>query len=113
MEKMISFCGIVCTDCPARIATVENDVAKAQALAKAWSKQFNATVTVDNVWCDGCLVGGKKCGHCHECEIRACAKEKGVANCAHCADYSCVKLTAFHAQAPALKATLDAIRAAL
>ena len=26
--------------------------------AELWSKQFQITVAVDDVWCDGCLVGG-------------------------------------------------------
>ncbi|MCX6027800.1 MAG: hypothetical protein NT169_00680 [Chloroflexi bacterium] len=38
---------------------------------------------------------------------------RGVANCAHCPDYNCDKLTAFLTQAPAAKANLDAIRVTL
>ena len=32
-------------------------------------------------------------------QIRACALERGVVNCAHCADYACDKLRAFWAHA--------------
>jgi hypothetical protein len=39
--------------------------------------------------------------------IRKCAREKKVANCAYCADYPCQKLSAFLAQAPEAKATLE------
>jgi len=113
MSDMIAYCGINCTQCPAHLATLENDLGKAQAIAEAWSKQFNVNVTVDNVWCDGCLVGGKKCAHCHECEIRACGIEKGVENCAHCDDYACDILTAFFKMAPGAQGVLDAIRNAL
>ncbi len=110
---MISYCGITCTECPAYLATQANDPRKARETAEQWSRQFDTTITADQVWCDGCIVGGKKCFHCGECEIRACAVEQGVVNCAHCAEYACGKLTSFFAMAPSAKATLDAIQASL
>jgi hypothetical protein len=59
MSPMIAYCGLNCDECPALAATRENDAVKAQKIADDWSKQFNVNVTIDNVWCDGCLVAGK------------------------------------------------------
>jgi len=113
LMEMIAYCGLNCTECPALIATKENNEEKVKAIAAEWAKAYGANITADSVWCDGCLVGGKKCGHCHECEIRACGMKKGVKNCAHCAQYPCGKLEAFFALAPVAKNNLEAIKARL
>ena len=110
---MIAFCGLNCSRCPAHVATVENDAEKALTVAKMWSHQFGINVLIEDIWCDGCLAGGKKCAHCHQCEIRACAMEKGVQTCAHCPDYACEKILAFFKLAPEAKKNLDEIKGKL
>ena len=112
-DEMIAICGLTCTECPAFLATQAGDEAKAQETADLWSKQFGTQVAVADVWCDGCLVGGRKCVHCAECAIRACGQERGVANCAHCDDYACDKLAPLLDMVPPARATLDGIRASL
>jgi hypothetical protein len=109
-EKMIAYCGLVCTECPALLATQANDAAAAQKIAAEWSAAYHADVKVEHVWCDGCLVAGKKCAHCGECEIRACARERGVESCAKCADYACAALEGFFKMAPMARASLEALR---
>ena len=109
-EKMISHCGLVCTECPAYLATQAGDEAKAAEIAVQWSKEYNADIKAEHVWCDGCLVGGKKCAHCLKCEIRACAMKKGVENCASCPDYGCDILAAFHEMVPPAKEMLESLR---
>jgi hypothetical protein len=111
--KMIAYCGLDCAGCKAYIATQANDSKALAQVAEEWSKAFGATLTADSVICDGCTADGRKIGHCAECEIRACAVERGVANCAHCEDYGCEKLSAFLAQAPNAKANLESIRRSL
>ncbi len=108
---MISRCGLVCTECPAYLATQADDAAKAAEIAAAWSKAYSAKIAVDDVWCDGCLVEGRKCSHCGECGIRACATERGHDNCAHCPDYACEQLQGFFGMVPHAKAKLEEIRA--
>lgn len=105
--EMIAYCGLICTACDAYLATRTNDEARARATAAAWSKQFGIEVAVTDVWCDGCLVGGRKCAHCGECEIRACASDRGVATCGLCDDYPCATLSGFLAMVPEAKARLD------
>ena len=111
-NKIIAYCGLVCTDCPAYIATQADDRAGLEQVAAQWREAYNApNITVESVICDGCLTDkGRKCSHTAECEIRACGVERGVANCAHCADYACEKLEGFFGFAPDARAVLDEIR---
>jgi hypothetical protein len=115
MDKMIAYCGLVCTECPAYVATQANDQAALERVAAQWRESFNAPdITAQSIACDGCLVdGGHKCAHCFECQIRACAIGRGVVNCAHCSDYACEKLEGFFGFAPEARAMLDSIRAEL
>ena len=114
MDKMIAFCGIVCSECPALLATQEDDDTKRKKVAETWSKQYNATIKPEDVNCDGCRSEGKRIfGYCNVCEIRKCGTEKNVENCAHCSEYACDKLTKFFAMVPAAKTALEQIRKSL
>ena len=111
MDKMIAYCGIVCTECPAFEATQKNDDAKRKEVAESWSKQYNMSIKPEDINCDGCKTEGKRrIGYCNICQIRKCALGKGVENCAHCDEYGCEKLTRFTAMVPHAKATLEEIR---
>ncbi len=109
-ERMIAYCGLVCTECPGFLATRANDIALARKTAAEWSKAFGVEVKVEHVWCDGCLVEGKKCAHCGECEIRACARGRAVPSCARCGDYPCAQIEGFFAMAPMARGELEALR---
>ena len=113
MHTMIAYCGLLCTECPAYLATQANDQAALERVATQWRESFDAPdVTAQSINCDGCLQDdGHKCAHCFECQIRACAIERELANCAHCADYSCEKLEGFFAFAPEARALLDGLHA--
>ena len=119
MNKIIAYCGLVCSDCPAYIATQADDHAALEQVAAKWREEYNApTITVESVLCDGCLTDeGRKCSHCFDCKIRACGMERGVVNCAYCADYArhggCEKLEGFFGFVPDAKVLLDGIRQGL
>ncbi|MFZ0965102.1 MAG: DUF3795 domain-containing protein [Candidatus Bathyarchaeia archaeon] len=111
MDKMVAFCGIVCTDCDAFIATQENNDAKRREMAESASKQLGRKVKPEEINCAACLnTGGRHIGYCNVCEIRKCGMEKEVENCAYCIDYECEKLAKFLEQAPKAKKTLEKIR---
>ena len=113
-NRMIAYCGLVCTDCPAYVATQADDREVLERVAAQWREEYNAPdITVESVICDGCLDGGRKSGYCSTCEIRACAVEHGVVNCAHCADYACGRLEGFLSQAPDARTVLEEIRQSL
>jgi hypothetical protein len=111
MEKLLGACGLDCGVCPAYEATRENDAEMIAAIAARWSQEYGHEIKPEYVWCGGCLAEGElKCGHARECEVRACALERGVANCAQCDDYGCEKITKLFEMAPEAKRTLDALR---
>jgi len=92
MQEMISHCGLVCTGCPAFIATQANSDEERQRVVEKWSSE-QAPLSIQDINCDGCLSTGKRLfKFCNDCEVRGCAVEKGVANCAYCGDFACAKL---------------------
>ena len=115
MDRIIAYCGLICTDCPAYIATQADDHDALEQVAAQWREEYNAPdITVESVICDGGLPGdGRHGSHCFECEVRACGIERGVVNCAHCADYACEKLERFFGFAPDARAVLDEVRQSL
>lgn len=112
MDRIIAYCGLVCTECPAYIATQAKDREALERVATQWREEYDApNITVESVLCDGCLTDdGHKCSHCFECQMRACGMSRGVANCAHCADYACEKLEGFFGFVPDAQVLLDGIR---
>jgi hypothetical protein len=109
-EEIIAYCGLVCTECPALIATRQNDTVKLIALALEWYGQEKEASFCE---CDGCTTQGRKNNHCLECGVRLCAMERGVVNCAYCEDYGCETLTGLFQYIPVAKENLERIRATL
>ncbi len=110
-KKMIAACGITCCDCPAYIATQKNDDALRAETAKKWSEMFKADIKPADINCDGCPTDSSRLfNYCASCEIRKCAREKKVATCAACPEYSCKKLDDFLAQVPEARAMLEELR---
>jgi hypothetical protein len=54
---MIAICGIKCNECPAFLATQENDDLKRKEVAEMWSKEFQAAFKPEDINCDGCTTG--------------------------------------------------------
>jgi hypothetical protein len=107
VENMTAYCGLICTECPAFVATQADDHEALERVAAQWRQEYNAPdITVDSVICED----ARKCGHWYECEIRACGASRGVANCAHCDDYACERLEGFFGFVPDARAVLDGVR---
>jgi hypothetical protein len=110
MARMTSCCGLDCSACNAYLATKNNDAALIEQTAREWSKMYHSTISPENVWCDGCASqGGRHCGHCFECEIRACAQAHNAANCGLCPEYGCATISSFIELVPDVKPVLDKI----
>ena len=109
---VIGACGLTCSECEAYRATQANDPEAIEQVAAKWRVEYGAAIETGYVWCDGCMEPGeRKCAHAASgCNIRACAISKGVANCAFCSDFACESITAFFAEAPGTRDTLEAIR---
>lgn len=112
METIIAACGLDCKACPAYIAWKTDDQELRIKTAAAWSKEFGFDAKPEMINCVGCLTDteGPRVGHCAECEFRSCALERHVSTCAGCGEFPCKPIAGFHAQVPAAKANLEAIR---
>ena len=114
MEKTVAVCGLVCSECPAFLATVNEDDEKRRETAELWSEQYGMELKTEDINCRGCLSGGDEIiGYCRVCEIRKCGLNRGVANCAHCREYVCEKLEPFFQMVPEAKKALDEIKSTL
>ena len=114
MEKMIAYCGLNCSECPALIATKNNDDAKRKETAETWSKQFGQPIKPEDINCEGCMAEtGNVFSYCNICEVRKCGQEKGLENCAYCNDYGCQKLEKFFEMVPMARDNLEEIRKGL
>jgi len=111
VERIVSCCGITCSDCPAFNATKNADNAEREKVAELWTKAYGHPFKAEDINCDGCISRGPRVfNYCNICEIRKCGRERNVSNCAYCDDYKCEKLAKLHEQAPKAKETLDKIR---
>lgn len=94
MKEKIGFCGFRCGLCPAykNNITCEED---RQKVSDGWFKYYGFRIPAEEIYCDGCLA--EDCNNPQridpECEVRSCALQRGLANCAHCDYYICEKLS--------------------
>jgi len=113
-DRMVAYCGLICTDCDAYKATQVQDVEALERMAKEASEQFDMEMTIADAMCDGCIsTTGRQIGYCHECAIRLCAAQKHIQNCAHCDDYACEKVDGFSKPGSDHRKRLDDIWTAL
>jgi hypothetical protein len=119
MAELISYCGMNCQTCPIYVATrAESKEEQARMRAEiarqcqvCYGLKYEAEDIID---CDGCRTDeGRLFWGSRDCRIRKCAREKGLENCAHCADYACSDLRILFAKEPAAKARLDETRRAI
>jgi hypothetical protein len=114
MEKLIAYCGLVCTDCGAYIATQNNDAEKRKEIAAEWTEKYKRDFKPEDINCDGCIRETPKViEHLNICEVRKCGRSRKVVNCAYCDDYACEKLEGYFKMAPVMKANLEEIRKGL
>jgi hypothetical protein len=114
MTQMTGFCGLICSECGAFIATQNDDDEKRAEVARLWSQQYQVDMKPADINCDGCTSDSERhIGHCRFCEIRNCGKQKGILNCAYCNDYPCQKLEEFFKLVPDAGKHLDGIRSRL
>jgi len=88
MKNLIAYCGLDCEECPARIATINNDDKLREETAHKWCEMNHTDlITPQSINCMGCRADGIKFAFCDSmCEIRKCAMSKGVKTCGDCCD---------------------------
>ncbi len=89
MKKLIAYCGLDCEKCDARIATLNNDNALREKVAKLWSELNGVEITPEMINCEGCRVDGVKTPYCDSlCPIRQCALNKRCYTCGDCLTFN-------------------------
>lgn len=112
MKHAIACCGLDCSQCPAHLAWQSDDQALRQKTAEAWSRLYQTQITPAQINCAGCHSPQEPLfGHCHECDIRACARQRGLPTCAPCPEYACARLDFVHQAVPQARQALDDLRA--
>lgn len=102
MKDFIAYCGLDCETCEARQATIHNDDALRQKVAKLWSELNQAEITPWMINCTGCRIAGVKTPFCGSfCPIRQCAMARKIETCGSCAEMkTCDKLAMITAHNP-------------
>ena len=84
MTKMMSACGVLCSDCPAYLGAGKG-VAHQKSTAAAWRRIYGLNETVENITCGGCLGPDDQLFHTSRtCKARHCCRSKGFGTCAEC-----------------------------
>lgn len=92
MKDLIAICGLDCEACEARKATLEDDNALREKVAKEWTELNGVLITPDAINCEGCRVDGVKSPYCDAmCPIRQCATGKGYSTCGDCTEMESCK----------------------
>ncbi|MCG8639610.1 MAG: DUF3795 domain-containing protein [Desulfobacterales bacterium] len=103
MEKIIAYCGLVCSECDVYIATINDDHNLRIELAKKYSNETH-TAKPEDFYCEGCQnIQGEGC------EIRQCATKENLENCAFCSEYYCDKVEKHFENSPESKEILEKI----
>ena len=90
--KNLAYCGLLCNECEIYKATIANDCAYKEQVAKNFSSP-QYPLTSDDIKCYGCSDNNKAIfKFCEECEIRLCGIAKSLANCGQCKSFACDKL---------------------
>jgi len=116
MESQTAFCGLDCSNCPIHLATLEVNLdvkAKMRVeIADMLAKIYHTTPKPDIICdCDGCkIIDGRLFAGCAKCEIRVCAMDMKLENCAYCNSFPCDKLNRHFAFDPGSKSRLEEIR---
>ena len=112
-ERIIAKCGLICSECPAYQATIENSDDLRKKTAEQWSAMFNSSIDWKTINCLGCQQDDKEklFSYCMMCGIRSCASEKGLKTCADCSDFGCAKVSEFWKNAENAKKNLEELRA--
>jgi len=89
-DNMIAYCGLDCRKCNAYLATIHDDQALREEIAKLWSELNQVQILPEHINCEGCRVDGVKTVYCDQlCAIRQCAMKKELSTCGSCAEVEC------------------------
>lgn len=89
MNKVMSACGVICSDCAAYCAASKG-LAYQKEAAEAWTRIYGFQVEPEQMSCGGCLSSDDQVFHSSaRCTARRCCLTKGLNSCAECPETSC------------------------
>jgi hypothetical protein len=92
MSKMMSACGVICSECTAYFAAAKG-IGHQRRTTEAWRRIYGLSEAPENISCGGCLGPNEDLFHTSQhCRARFCCLGKGFNNCAECPDESCEDL---------------------
>jgi len=94
-EKLIAPCGLYCGACSIRLAGKRGDLNLLNQIAEVLTAQEGRPIRREDLACDGCLSNEVVAIVCRDCELRACALEKGFRHCSECPESPCKALVDF------------------
>ena len=112
LDPHIAYCGLDCSGCDVYQATKFDSDDIRQKYADKIFAQFKIRVETQNINCHGCRDERPKSGYCAMCEVRKCTIDRGLENCAWCADYGCEKLLKVHAAMISVGKAVDGVASA-
>jgi len=112
LQPHIAYCGLDCSGCDVYQATKFDDDEMRRAYADKVSAQWKIEVEPATVNCHGCRDNRPKTGFCALCEVRKCAIDRKLENCASCDDYGCEKLQKVHAAMINVGKSIDGVATA-
>ena len=118
LRELIAYCGLHCHTCPIYVAAQEQDKSKKSELVyeiiRMCRKRYGIEYRFSEIICDGCTSANASLfTGCRNCEIRRCAIEKDIVNCAYCNEYACDLLSGLFSTDQMAKTHLDEIRSKL
>ncbi len=89
MEKIMSACGVICSDCAAYVAASKGPAYQKEA-SEAWSRIYGFKTEPEKMSCGGCLSSDDRVFYTSaRCTARRCCLSKGFSSCAECPEKSC------------------------
>ena len=89
MIKLMSACGVICSDCAAYSAASRGFAYQKEA-AEAWRRIYGFQVEPEQMSCGGCHSSDDEVFHSSvRCTARRCCLAKGLNSCAECLEKSC------------------------
>ena len=91
-EAILTRCGYRCDLCLAYAPNIAHTPSNQQKLSDGWHAYFGFRILPDEIHCDGCLNENSRLIDT-ACPVRPCVIERGLENCAQCAEYVCARLS--------------------
>lgn len=94
--EFLSPCGLYCGVCAIYIAHRDDNSKLKERLVNLYKGGVQGkgalpnadSLSMEDIRCEGCL-SDVLFMHCRQCEIRSCAKEKGLEGCHECGEFPC------------------------